>query len=352
MKNRLVVVLLSICLLTAGCASDQVKPLIDKGEYAKAYEIYLKDLDKYQEYKEELEYHHAMDVMDSDPEEALEILSESTNDVKKLKDEAQYKVAVLEVKKGNYQAALSYLENNEYEGAEALKKEAEEKLTDQEFVEKTAEAMDARNREFAARENEFNQDTYLIPVQKEYEIMKGFKDRAFYDQELKELADQYIRGIEGQIEGWKLWDENLFQASLKTIGANADRIEAISNINALHPLYVEEESSKERINSYNTLVQEGVIQSIYSTLNVQEKLRAGGMVTYTVTGSNPEDHKITPYEGETGIFLLQGNILDRDGNLVATMWAEQIPALRPGQSFEIDAWIDKEIGDLKDYYLE
>ncbi|WP_305152235.1 hypothetical protein [uncultured Dubosiella sp.] len=325
MKKMKVLTVGILFMSLIGCSSkDEVTPLIEEEKYEEAYAIIEKEPEKY----------------------------------KDKKDKVAFQLAEIAVSQKQYDKALEYLNENEFEGAKELKEETKKKKVDADFIKDMAKALDERYKEYDKRKSEFSKEANSSYIQKELDIIKKYADVDFYDDELEGWVKEYVEATERQFKSFEQWDTNLFKNSLDSMAANGYRLVAIQKINAKYPIPVSYEGSKETLDGYNKVVSSGegdANQKLYETC-VLKKVdtfdNTGGPI-FELSGKNTSHVYLEPEAGYDNFGIFYGaHLLDRNGDFVDQLNDEGLPFLRPGQAFTVKAWVEKPIGDLKDYWVE
>lgn len=317
MKRTVAITLCSLTLITlTGCASksDKVSDLIEEENYSEAYSM----------------------------------ISENPEELKEFRDEVTFNLAKQEAENKNYEKALEYLDGNSFEGAEELKKDATKKQTDKNFLETLAKSLDEYCVIISQEEKVFGPNEYVLPQKKELEYLKPFAEKEFNDPELKELAKQLITAGEKRLKAFDNWDTDLYRTALDNLAANGDRVEALIGIDNKFPIQVESEDAKDLLQGYKEFAANGLQQRIYDTAQVSFAYDSGEQITYDFTITNDTDDMI---EAEY-IMPILGGAINRNGDYVGELYGNGPSSLRPGQSGTGTILIPKELGDIRNCWME
>lgn len=215
-----------------------------------------------------------------------------------------------------------------------------------------AKATDIRYEYIDKLDTDFSKEGEVLPMIKEFEVMKVYKEAVFKDEDLTAWNKQYLMGLENQIKSYDQWDENLFQVSIDATAANADRITALSKIHAKYSLDVQYETSKRYLEDYGVMVTNfWLTQKYFETLHYEPINKFGDLIEYRLTGKNTSSDYFETEEGYETTFVLKGDLVDRTGKVVGRIYDEGIKTLLPGQVFSIRAWSEGIEDDLKNYLV-
>lgn len=258
-------------------------------------------------------------------------------------------------------AEALFIELGDYEeAAEFAEQSAYLQTVDGQFLKTLKEGLEARwdflQSDDVYELSEMEQQEKAIFI--EQEKLLDFRNKAFDDNRLGEIAEAYIESLEVGNEALKYYNVDYLQYSDKWDGARANRTHLLEELVSDYDFSVEDKYAKELAD----LVSDS---QVYSE---QEQLKTAihEMADNAVLSASPfiddysgdvlwYDYSIAltnTTEATLEYFYVDIQVLDTDGNIVAQGGCDQITSFQPGQSATVNAYIVDSEFDVSGFALQ
>ncbi len=186
------------------------------------------------------------------------------------------------------------------------------KTIDEQFKDDLTKGLSARW-EISSKQKD-TVDLYEKCIEAEYDILSKYKEEAFEDKELGELAKSYIDILEKSKQTLKYFnDDEKWVANWDSI--YKDRLEILFDLNDKLDLQFSKESDKEE---FNGLLSEGQlvkdVRNFINTTKFKKTKSDYGWNTYSAVVENTTDQNFS-------YFSFEIKLLDKDGVTIETQYA-------------------------------
>lgn len=291
-------------------------------------------------------------IEDEKYEEAFTEIQNNPEELKTFQDEVTFNLAKKAADNNDYEKALEYLEGNTFKGAEKLQKETSKKKVDVDFMNTLGKSLDEYCELVHQEEKKFGPNQYVIPQKKELEYLKPYLEKEFYNEDLKKLAVDLINSGESRLKAFDSWNSNLYKTWNDNMSYNGDRIIALVAIDAIQPIQLKTEDAKDYLKNYKEVVENGCNQRIFRTIQVTLDYEDDKFLNYTYTIENITEDMIIPESGNDQLLPFGRSAVNRNGDIVGDVYGNGPASLRPGQKATGLICIPKDIGDIRNCWME